>query len=89
MPGPMRIVEERASQRDHVGAAFGYDGLRLLGAYDQTDDARGHAGFAANLLGKRYIIAGTSWHVRLTVRAHTAGRDIDVIQASFLERFRD
>ena len=42
----MRIVEERARHRDHIGFALGNDRLGLFGIDDHADDANRQAGFA-------------------------------------------
>ena len=83
VPSPVRIVQECARERHHVGRTFGNNGLRLFGTGDQTHDPRGKASLEPYPAGQRDIIAGLGRDARLALRADAAGGNIDVIKPGF------
>src|SRR5215217_8784197 len=86
MPAPMRIVENRARERDLIGLALGEQRLGLFRRDDEPDHARRDGGFAAYLLGERRIVAGRGRIAR--VRGDSAGRDAHEVEAGALQGLR-
>src|SRR5262249_26901218 len=84
MPGPVRIVEKGARQRDHIGLAFGNDRFRLFGIDDHADDANRQAGLATYVLGDRNVESRLILPAAL--RRNIARGNIDVIDPYFFER---
>ena len=78
VPAPMRVVEEGARQRHHIGLAFGDDGFGLFGVRDHADRAHHDADLAAKPLGNRRVVTRAGRRSDLSRR--TARRDVDVIE---------
>ena len=57
MPGPARIPEQAAGQRDQVGLPVGKDRFGLLRFGDQADRDDRHVNLRPHAFGKRHLIA--------------------------------
>src|SRR5215472_8225358 len=83
LPTPVRVVEDCAGERHHVGLALGNDSLGLLGADDQSDRARCDAGFAPYPFGQRNIVARRR---RVSgVRSNSSRGHADVVEPDALQ----
>ena len=82
-PAPVGVVQHGASERDHIGLAFGDDRLGLLGRGDQPDRTRRDAGLALHLFGELHVRIGNQGGPR--VGADAAGGNADEIDAEGLE----
>ena len=76
-----------AGQRHQVGPAVGDDCLGHVRVVDQADGARDDAGFLADALGERHLIAGCGRD--LCVVNAAAARGADIGGADVLQRLRD
>src|ERR1700733_2715059 len=83
VPGPARIVEHAAGERDHIGLAGSDDFFGVAGFGDQADGHRGHAGGLLDRLRKRQLIAGRQRN--FLQRRYPAGGDVDPIDAAFFQ----
>src|SRR6185437_343214 len=57
VPAPMRVIEEGARHRHHVGLTFGDDRFGLLRLENEADRAGWNAGFAPHFLGDGDVVA--------------------------------
>src|SRR6185312_11196547 len=87
MPGPARIVDIAAPDRDHVGLALGDDGLGLARGEDHANRAGWDADFATDALGELHLI------IRADERRNrgddAAARAADEVAARLFERLRE
>src|ERR1019366_2989707 len=67
VPAPMRIVEETARHRHHIGLALRHDRLGMFGLDDKADGTGSNAGFLLDPRGDRHVVA------RLTRGADVGG----------------
>ena len=80
----MRIVEEAARHRHHIGLALRDDRLGVFGLDDQADGARGNAGFLLHARGDRHVVAGLA---RVAdIGGDAAGRDADEVEPFAFKR---
>ena len=82
-PGPARVGEQGARDRDHVGTAAGDDLFRLPGIVDQADGAHGNADRLLHRFGEMHLVAGTGRDP--LVRGIAAARAADVGRACVLQ----
>src|SRR5579871_3191039 len=85
VPGPARIVEHAAGERDHVGLARRNDLFRRVRFRDQADGHRGHAGCFFDRLRERGRI--TRRQRDFLLRRYAAGRNIDPVDATLFQLF--
>src|ERR1700723_1618307 len=83
VPGPARIIEHAAGERDHIGLAGSDDFFRVARFGDQADGHRGHAGGLLDRLRKRQLI--TRRQRNFLQRRYAAGRNIDPVDAAFFQ----
>src|SRR3984957_20439251 len=83
VPGPARIVEHAASERDHIGLAGSDDFFGVARFGDQADRHRGHAGGLLDRPRKRQLIAGRQWN--FLHRRDAAGGDVDPVDATLFQ----
>src|ERR1700733_1258651 len=83
VPGPARILEHAAGERDHIGLAGSDDFFGVARFGDQSDGHRGHAGGLLDRLRKRQLIAGRQWN--FLQGRYPAGGDVDPVDAAFFQ----
>src|SRR3954451_13944086 len=83
VPGPARVVEQAAGERDHVGLAGCDDLFGLLRLCDQADGDGGQTRLALDGLCKLHLIAGAECD--LLQRRDAAGGGIDPVDAARLQ----